>query len=113
MLLAELMAVQSDFAVVAASGFGPDSVMVGVNTDGRAALVSLLPGNIDTVLCATVFQQLLLGVVVEEDIKITFNLLGGRPIYLTVLLQTLDVGHFITVGIPALVDAKIHIHRTN
>lgn len=113
-LLAELMAVRRDADIFnfVLDNFRPRAGMVRINADGGTALVSLLPGNIDTVLCATIFQQLLLGVVVEEDIKVTFNLLGGRPIDLSVLLQTLDVGYVNLEDIPATLVASIESHRT-
>jgi hypothetical protein len=94
MLLAELMVVNFVvFTFIIDGDRGPLAIMVNVLANGGAMLVGALPCNIHTILRSTFIQQLLLGVVVEEDIEVAFDLLGGRPIDLAVLLLTLKVGH--------------------
>jgi hypothetical protein len=67
----------------------PFTVMVDLEADGVAVLVIFLTGLIDASLRATLGEELLLCVIMEEDVNIAFNLLGRRPIDLAVLLQAL------------------------
>jgi hypothetical protein len=54
----------------------PHTLIVNLETDGVAVLVVGLTSLIDARLTAALGEKLLLGVVVEEDIDIAFDLLG-------------------------------------
>jgi len=75
--------------VLHAQNAGPHTIMVDLKTDGVAVLVVFLAGLIDAGLTAALGEQFLLGVIMEEDVDIAFDLLGRRPIDLAILLQTL------------------------
>jgi len=67
----------------------PHTVIINLEADGVAVLVVGLTSLIDARLTAALGEKLLLGVVVEEDVDIAFDLLGCRPINLAILLQAL------------------------
>ena len=52
-------------------------------------LVILLSGNIDAVFGATLAEEIMFGVVVQENVNIAFDFLGCRPINLAVLFEAL------------------------
>jgi hypothetical protein len=53
------------------------AVVVNLWANGSTVLVVVLSSNIYAVLRATFTNQLLLSVIMEEDIDIAFDLLGG------------------------------------
>jgi len=55
---------------------GPFTVMVNLKADGVTVLVIFLTSLIDALLGATLAEELLLGVIMEEDVNIALNLLG-------------------------------------
>jgi hypothetical protein len=69
--------------------FRPCTEKVDLQADGVAVLVVSLASLIDASLATTLGEELLLGVIVEEDINVALNFLGGRPVNLAVLLQAL------------------------
>jgi hypothetical protein len=79
----------------------PFTIMVDLEADGVAVLVIFLTGLIDASLRATLGEELLLRVIMEEDVNIAFNLLGRRPIDLAVLLQALLLKDELLVPGPA------------
>jgi hypothetical protein len=54
-----------------------------------ACMVHLISPNVDAILFATMFKQLLLGGACHEHINVAFNLLSGRPINLAICFQAL------------------------
>jgi hypothetical protein len=87
----------------------PLPIVVNLRANSRAVLVICLTCHVDAILRTTLGEKLLLGVIMEEDIKVAFNLLGGRPIDLTVLLQALLLMHMFSVLVPALLLALLVI----
>jgi len=85
--------------------------MVNLRANGCAVLVVFLTGNIHTSLRTALGEKLLLGVIMEEDIKVALDLLGGRPIDLAVLLKTFLLVHMFFILMPALFFALLKIDR--
>jgi hypothetical protein len=75
-------------------------------------LVVFLSSNVHAVLGATCGEQLFLGVVMEEDIDVALNLLGGGPINLAILLQALLLRHQLIIPGPALLSALFEVDCT-
>jgi hypothetical protein len=98
-------------AVVNALHIGPHAIMVNLWADGCAVLVVCLTGNIHTGLRTTLGQKLLLGVIMEQDIDVAFDLFGGRPVDLAVLLQALLLVHVNLILTPALLLALLKVDR--
>jgi len=60
---------------------------------------------------ATIFQQVkLLVVICQEDVQIAFDLFGGRPINLAILLGALHVFDVRIVRRPAVLDARLELN---
>jgi hypothetical protein len=68
-------------------------------------LVVFLSSNIHAVLAATLVEQLFLAVVMEEDINVAFNLLGGRPINLAIVFSALLLTNNFLVPFPTSLGA--------
>jgi len=89
----------------------PLSIMVNLWANGCTVLVIFLTGNIHTSLRTTLGEKLLLGVIMEEDIDVAFDLLGGRPVDLAILLKALLLVHVFLVLSPALLFALLIVDR--
>jgi len=87
---------------VVAGHFRPRTKEVNFWTDGCAMFVVLFTCLVDAFIRATLGKKLLLGVVMEQHVNVAFNLFGGRPINLAVLLQALLLLHFGFVLKPAV-----------
>jgi hypothetical protein len=98
-------------ALVDAFHVWPHTIVVNLWADGCAVLVVCLAGIVDAGLRSTLGQKLLLGVIVEEDIDVAFDLLGGRPVNLAVLLQALLLVHVNLILTPALLLALLKVDR--
>jgi len=85
--------------------------MVNLRANGCAVLVVFLTGDIHTSLRTALGEKLLLGVIMEEDIKVALDLLGGRPIDLAVLLKTFLLVHMFFIFSPALLFALLKVDR--
>jgi len=97
--------------LVDALHIGPLSIMVNLWANGCTVLVIFLTGNIHTSLRTTLGEKLLLGVIMEEDIDVAFDLLGGRPVDLAILLKALLLVHVFLVLSPALLFALLIVDR--
>jgi hypothetical protein len=73
-LFARGMAID-DHSILAAHDVGPDTVMVNLEADGVAVLVICFASIIDASLTAALGEELFLGVVMEEDVNVAFDLL--------------------------------------
>jgi len=75
----EFMVVNGNFSSLLVDAFciRPHSIMVNLGANGCAVLVIFLTGIIHTGLRTTLGEKLLLGVMMEEDIKVALDLLGG------------------------------------
>jgi hypothetical protein len=91
----------------------PHAIVVNLWANGCAVLVIFLTGNIHTSLRTTLCEKLLLGVIMEEDIKVTLDLLGGRPVDLAVLLKALLLVHMFFIFSPALLFALLKVDRAD
>jgi len=74
-LFAELVAIDNDRVLLSAHNAGPFSIMVNLKADGVAVLVVCFTGLIDASLTAALGEELFLGVVVEENVNVAFDLL--------------------------------------
>jgi len=54
-----------------------------------AFFVHVLPVLVEAIVCATHFQKLITGGLVNQDVHITFDFLCGRPIDLAILFQAI------------------------
>jgi hypothetical protein len=82
------------------SNFRPMTIVINLWTNLGAILVILLTCFANAVIRATLCEEFFLGVVMEQDINVAFNLLGGRPVDLAVLLQTLFFFNELSIGSP-------------
>jgi hypothetical protein len=73
-LFAELVAIDNHSILHAHNG-RPDTVMVNLEADGVAVLVVCFTSLIDASLTAALGEELFLGVVVEENVNVAFDLL--------------------------------------
>jgi hypothetical protein len=87
--------------------------MVNLSANSVTMLVVFLSGNIDTVLGSTLCHKFILGVLVQEDVNVAFDLLGRRPVNLAVLLGTFHPVHFSVEFDAALLAACHLIHITS
>jgi hypothetical protein len=84
-----------------AKHFGPLAIVVNLFANLATLGVVLLARLVDAILISALADEFFLGIIMEEDIHVAFDLLGGRPIDLAVLLQTILRPHLILVLIPA------------
>jgi len=73
-LFAELVAI-NDHSILHAHNARPDTVMVNLEADGVAVLVVCFASLIDASLTAALGEELFLGVVMEENVNVAFDLL--------------------------------------
>jgi hypothetical protein len=90
-----------------------DGFVVNILADFGAIFVVLLPGHIDAVLGATLFEQIFLFIVVKEDVQVALDFLCGGPINLAIPLQALNVFHLRIVDRTALFIALREIIGTD
>jgi hypothetical protein len=106
---AELVAIDHH-SQICTDDLGPNTIVVNLKADGVAVLVICFASVIDASLATTLGEKLLLGVVVEEDVDIALDFLGGRPIDLAVLLQALLLEDELLVPRPAAGTALLVLH---
>jgi hypothetical protein len=106
---AELMAID-DHGQICADDGGPDTIVVNLEADGVAVLVVCFASFIDASLATALGEKLLLCVIVEEDVNIALDFLGGRPIDLAVLLQALLLEDELLISDPAAGTALFVLH---
>jgi hypothetical protein len=87
--------------------------MINVLTDPCACVVVLLSLFVYAIVTVTVLCEILLGVIMEQDPNVTFDLLGGRPIDLAVLLQALLVLHNFLILFPTLSLAAVVVNTAS
>jgi len=75
----ESMVVNGNFSSLLVDAFSirPHSIMVNLGANGCTVLVIFFTGSIHTGLRTALGEKLLLGVIMEEDIKVALDLLGG------------------------------------
>jgi hypothetical protein len=106
---AELMAID-DHGQICADDGGPDTIVVNLEADGVAVLVVCFASFIDASLATALGEKLLLCVIVEEDVDVALDFLGGRPIDLAVLLQALLLEDKLLIPGPAAGTALLVLH---
>jgi len=105
----ELVAIDHHGQICADNG-GPDTIVVNLEADGVAVLVVCFASFIDASLATALGEKLLLGVIVEEDVNVALDFLGGRPIDLAVLLQALLLEDELLIPGPAAGTALLVLH---
>jgi len=87
--------------------------MVNLGANGCTVLVIFLTGNIHASLRTALGEKLLLGVIMEEDIKVAYDLLGGLPVVLAVFLEALLLmDMFQALGPVTRILVQVPIHGT-
>jgi hypothetical protein len=106
---AELMAIDHH-GQICADNIRPSTIVVDLEADGVAVLVVCFASFIDASLATALGEKLLLCVIVEEDVNIALDFLGGRPIDLAVLLQALLLEDELLISDPAAGTALFVLH---
>jgi len=91
----------------------PVATVINFRANRGAVLIVLLTGNVDAIFCSTLCQKLLLGVLMQEDVQIALDLLGGGPINLAILLLALKRRNALLIPRPAMSSAFFILWPTN